>query len=82
MEKKKKWIIVTNKLTYVWLLSIPIGIAKFIYDYQSYTMMETQNIMQLGYDTFVSLIIMTIGVGFFIKFNTYSAWMNPNHPKE
>ena len=74
-------IVVTNKLTYLCLLSVPVGIIKIIYDY--ITLSKQENFMpQFAYETFISLIILIIGVVAFIKLNTYSAYLNPNHPKE
>lgn len=74
-------IVVTNKLTYLFLLSVPVGIIKIIYDY--ITLSKQENFMsQFAFETFISLIILILGVVAFIKLNTYSAYLNPNHPKE
>ena len=71
--KNNKWIIVTNKLTYLLLLTVPVGIIKIIaYDLKKDNV--TLNI-------FVSILIILIGIYLFIRFNTYSHWYNPNHPK-
>ena len=36
-KKNKKWIIVTNKLTYLLFLTVPIGLLKiFLYDIKFY----------------------------------------------
>lgn len=70
--KKIPWIIVTNKWTYLLLLSIPIGLGKIlIYD------IPEKNVGEI----FISLMIVIIGIYFFVRFNSYSAWMNPDHPK-
>ena len=69
----KKWLNVQNKYTYLFLLTIPIGILKMI-------LMG----FRLGFNLpeFVSsLVIMNIGVYFFVRFNTYSHFYNPDHPK-
>ena len=79
--KKKKWLIVVNKWTYLWLLTIPAGILKIIFDYQASMAIATPNLPQFVFDTFVSILIMLIGMVLFIKMNTYSNWSNPNHPK-
>ncbi len=79
--KKKKWLIVTNKWTYLWLLSIPVGTIKMIFDYQETMMIKNPNLVQFFYDSILSLFIIIIGIIIFIKMNTYSHWMNPNHPK-
>ncbi len=71
--KKKSWIIVTNKLTYLLLLLIPCGLVKiFVYDLK-----QAQPYSQI----FVSILIILIGTYLFIRFNSYSHWYNPNHPK-
>ena len=71
--KKKRWIIVTNKLTYLLLLAIPCGLIKiFVYDLK-----QVQPYTQI----FVSILIIVIGIYLFIRFNSYSHWYNPNHPK-
>ena len=71
--KNNKWIMVTNKLTYLLLLTVPVGIIKIIaYDLKKDNV--TLNI-------FVSILIILIGIYLFIRFNTYSHWYNPNHPK-
>lgn len=79
--KKRKCIIVKNKWTYLWLLTIPAGIIKIIFDYQASMAVSIPNMAQFGFDTFVSLIIMIIGIVLFVKMNSYSHWMNPDHPK-
>ncbi len=71
--KNNKWIIVTNKLTYLLLLTVPVGIIKIIaYD------LKKDNV---ALNIFVSILIILIGIYLFIRFNTYSHWYNPNHPK-
>lgn len=73
MKDNNKWIVVTNKLTYLLLLTIPVGIIKMIvYDLKKDSI--TLNI-------FVSILIILIGIYLFVRFNTYSHWYNPNHPK-
>ncbi len=71
--KKKSWIIVTNKLTYLLLLAVPCGLIKIF----AYDVKQVDSISQI----FVSILIILIGVYLFIRFNTYSPWYNPNHPK-
>ena len=73
MKNNNKWIVVTNKLTYLLLLTIPVGIIKIIvYD------LSKDNITL---NIFVSILIILIGIYLFVRFNTYSHWYNPNHPK-
>ncbi len=71
--KDNKWIVVTNKLTYLLLMTIPVGIIKIIvYD------LKKDNV---ALNIFVSILIILIGIYLFVRFNTYSHWYNPNHPK-
>lgn len=79
--KKKKWLVVTSKWSYLLLLSIPIGIVKIVFDYQTTMMISKPNLVQFLYDSVVSVLIIIIGIILFIKMNTYSHWINPNHPK-
>lgn len=62
--KKKSWIIVTNKLTYLLLLAVPCGLIKIF----AYDVKQVDSISQI----FVSILIILIGVYLFIRFNTYS----------
>lgn len=79
MENQKR-LIVTKKWTYLLLATVPLGIIKFIYDYTQYFIASKISLAQFGYETFVSILIILIGVILFVKMNTRSAWMNPNHP--
>lgn len=79
---EKSGIVVKNKITYLWLLSIPVGIIKIIYDVNQDLMGASSNVTQFIYNTFISIIIILIGIYLFIKLNSYSAWLNPNHPKK
>ncbi|MCI5772966.1 MAG: hypothetical protein MR210_00200 [Erysipelotrichaceae bacterium] len=72
----KKWIIVTNKWTYLFLVTIIIGVCKILFYDLTFT-----NMADIGFQIFVSLMIMAVGVYFFVRFNSYSPWMNPDHPK-
>lgn len=72
-------IIVTNKLTYLWLITPLIAVIKFLgYD----LLFLHTSILTFGFQLLLSMIIAFIGVYFFISFNSYSNWTNPNHPKE
>lgn len=71
---KKKWINVTNKYTYLLLITIPIAILKIC----------LVDISAAGinfYGIFVSIMILNVGLYLFIRFNTYSHFYNPQHPK-
>ena len=76
-KRKEKWIIVKNKITYLFLLVVPIGIAKILL----YDVGSLPNISELVFNIFVSIMLMIIGISFFVKFNTYSYILNPDHPK-
>lgn len=79
--KKNSWIIVENKATYLFLLVFPIGISKIIYDSIQTFGNKQMTVADYGFSVFLMVILMIGGLYFFVKFNTYSAWMNPNHPK-
>ncbi len=64
---------VVHKWTYLFLLAIPIGAAMF-----GYTL--TAEALYLG-DLLVSVLIMLVGAYLFVRFNTRSYLMNPNHPR-
>ena len=73
-KKTKKWINVQNKYTYLFLLTIPVAILKIVlFDFNA----ERIDF----YGIFVSLMILNIGIYLFIRFNTYSHFYNPQHPK-
>jgi hypothetical protein len=67
-------IVVTNKLTYLLLLTVPVGFLKiFFFDITS---------AGINYhEIFVSIMIMLCGIYVFIRANTYSPFFNPDHPK-
>ncbi len=73
-----KDIVVVNKATYLFLLTIPASILKIIF----YDMQYLDYLLEFGTQLFISLMIAIIGVYFFIKFNTRSHWMNPDHPSK
>ena len=79
MENQKR-LIVTKKWTYLLLATIPLVIIKFIYDYTQYFITSKIGFAQFGYETFVSILIILIGIILFVKMNTRSAWMNPDYP--
>ena len=67
-------IVVTDKRTYLFLLSVPIGFAKiFLFDITS---------AGVNYgNIYVSIMVMLVGIYLFIRVNTYSHIYNPDHPK-
>lgn len=75
-KSNKKWLNVTNKYTYLLLLTVPLALVKiFMYD------IHLEGIANIVTQVFLSIIVGYLGVHFFVKLNTYSNWMNPNHPK-
>ena len=63
--------------TYLFLTSIPVSITKIVYDWK---MCKGDLGIFFG-GAWISVLIMVVGVFFFIKFNTWSLWMNPEHEK-
>ena len=78
---KKKWLIVINKKTYLFLLSIPIALIYIVYDAVNTFAVNDPDIGSFISRTGIVLLLVLICIIFFVKFNTYSHWMNPNHPK-
>lgn len=70
MDKKKKWLNVVDKRTYLYLLAVPVGLLSLI---------RAIYLKQVDFGIFSACIIF-IGIYLFIKDNTYSEWMNPKHP--
>lgn len=81
MRERKDWIVVTNKFTYIFLLIAVFSIVTIVFGSVLYFMLESISLSDYGMTVFLSLAAMLFGFYFFIKFNTYSALMNPNHPK-
>ncbi|MCH3961923.1 MAG: hypothetical protein LKE48_07350 [Solobacterium sp.] len=67
-------IVVTNKLTYLLLLTVPVGFLKIFFFDVTPTGINYHEI-------FVSIMIMLCGMYLFIRVNTYSPFFNPDHPK-
>lgn len=68
--EKKKWINVVDKRTYLYLLLVPLGIVFAVLGLNNKD-------MTFGIAAFLCIFL---GIYLFIKDNTYSEWMNPNHP--
>lgn len=73
-----KDIVVVNKATYLFLLTIPASILKIFF----YDINYLGNLLEFGTQLFISLMIAVVGIYFFIRFNTQSYWMNPDHPSK
>ena len=80
--KKNKWLIMVNKKTYLFLLSIPIALLYIVYDATNTFTRSNPNITDFLSRMGIALFLVMICVIFFVKFNTYSHWMNPDHPKQ
>lgn len=78
--KKKSWLIVTNKWSYLLLASVPIALLIIVIDGVHTMNTVGLNAGYLGRCVAVLFITM-ICVILFRKMNVYSPWMNPNHPK-
>lgn len=78
---KKKWLIVINKKTYLFLLSIPIALIYIVYDAVNTFAVNDPDIGSFISRIGIVLLLVLICIIFFVKFNTYSHWMNPNHRK-
>lgn len=80
-EKKKSWIIVTNKKTYLFLAAV-LGCICFLIGDGIYVFgMGKREITSFFSDVFTCLMISIICIYFFVRFNTYSHIYNPDHPK-
>lgn len=79
--KKNSWIIVKSKITYLFLVPVPVGITILIYT--SFLFFVDKSIVAGDYMYYVVLVLMVmfLGIYFFARLNSYSALMNPNHPK-
>lgn len=73
-----KNVVVVNKATYLFLCLIPVAVIKVIF----YDLKYLDYLLYFGTQLFLSGMIAVLGLYFFIRFNTYSHLMNPNHPKE
>lgn len=79
--KKDSWIIVTNKKTYLFLLAAIGSIVFWLGDMVYTLVMKRREISDLVGDSFMCLIIAIICIYLFVRFNTYSHFYNPDHPK-
>lgn len=79
--KKNQWIIVKDKKTYLFLLSIPAVIIYLIIDGMNLLSASVPMVTDFITHCFIGLIFMFICIYFFIRFNSYSHIYNPDHPK-
>ena len=79
--KNKKRLFVEEKWTYFLLLSVPFALIKTGFDLMNSLNVTPFPMGEFLMQTFISLMILVIGVSLFVKMNTYSAWLNPDHPR-
>lgn len=81
MKKRDGWIIVTNKKTYLFL-ALTLAALAFVVGDAVYTFVFARGTLEsfLG-NCFICAMIGIIGIYFFVRFNTYSHFYNPDHPK-
>lgn len=80
MKAKKSSLVVTNKLTYLWLLSIPVALVKTGFDAYHAFSKTPPLIGDFIFNVFITLMFLAICISLFVKLNTSSAWLNPDHP--
>lgn len=81
MKNKNRWLIVQNKATYLFLVFTGICVLFLLSDaYITFTG-SSQNIGGFIERAGICILLAVISTSLFVKFNTYSHWMNPNHPK-
>ena len=73
MKTYFNWIVVKEKKQYLWLLALPLGLLKAIL----FDIHDPQMFNRL----FETVMVVMICVYFFIRFNSYSQFFNPDHPK-
>lgn len=73
---KKKWIQVTNKRTYLCFILPLIGLLKII----CYDIGLANEPMNTAKEIMISLLLGLIGIYLFVRMNSYSHLMNPDHP--
>ena len=73
MKTYFNWIVVKDKKQYLRLLALPLGLLKAIlFDIHDPLMFNR---------LFETVMIVMVCIYFFIRFNSYSHFFNPNHPK-
>ena len=73
MKTYFNWIVVKDKKQYLWLLALPLGLLKAIL----FDIHDSQMFNRL----FETVMAVMVCVYFFIRFNSYSQFFNPDHPK-
>lgn len=73
MKTYFNWIVVKDKKQYLWLLALPLGLLKAIL----FDIHDSQMFNRL----FETVMAVMVCVYFFIRFNSYSQFFNPDHSK-
>lgn len=79
--KKEKWLIVTNKMTYLYLIAGLICIILVVIDAVRVFALNKPELINFQGDEMTLLLISGICIYLFVRFNTYSFFYNPEHPK-
>lgn len=73
---KKKWINVTSKWSYLCFIPVIIGLFKIAL----YDISLSADILMMGKEIMISLLLVIIGIYLFVRMNSYSHLFNPDHP--
>lgn len=73
MKTYFNWIVIKDKKQYLWLLALPLGLLKAIL----FDIHDPQMFNRL----FETVMVMMVCIYFFIRFNSYSHFFNPNHSR-
>lgn len=79
-KRKDRWIIVVNKKTYLFLAGAVCCLLYLIWDVVMIALSKKTGIDLLS-DFLVCALISSVCIWFFVRFNSYSRWFNPDHPK-
>lgn len=79
--KKEKWLIVTNKFTYLYLIIGIISIILVVVDMVRVFALGKTEFIDFPGDDMTFLVIAGVCIYLFVRFNTYSHFYNPDHPK-
>ncbi len=78
---KNYWLVVLDKKTYLFLVSVPLALGYIIYESIITFSNPNPNVLDFIYKIGFAILLAMICVIFFVKLNSYSHLMNPNHPK-
>lgn len=80
-KEKKRWIIVVDKKTYIFLVGIFACIVFLAVDGINVFLLKQKSVIDFIADAFGCIIISIICAYLYVRTNSYSAFWNPNHPK-